>query len=171
VVGFSVFPRYLWLVGDVADVMFRRGYAPAAVAEHLGVAAVAATAAAVSLTLAVAVLAIRAGRAGRDAHALLLVVVTALLCTPVIWSHYFVALAVPLAVARPRLGAVWMAPLLLWLAPVAMPAPWEAALAWAVVAAVAVAVLRANVRSEERRGSVNSPGVGAGRPLPEVATA
>jgi Glycosyltransferase family 87 len=49
----------------------------------------------------------------RDRRSLTLVVAAALVATPILWLHYLVLLVVPVALARPRLSALWFAPLLL----------------------------------------------------------
>jgi hypothetical protein len=54
-----------------------------------------------------------------DRRALTVAVAGALLATPVLWLHYLVLLFVPIALARPRLSALWFAPLAFWLTPVA----------------------------------------------------
>ena len=54
-----------------------------------------------------------------DRRALAVAVVGALLATPVLWLHYLVLLFVPIALARPRLSAIWFAPLAFWITPLA----------------------------------------------------
>ena len=54
-----------------------------------------------------------------DRRSLAVAVAGALLATPVLWLHYFVLLFVPLALARPRLSALWFAPLAFWVTPLA----------------------------------------------------
>jgi hypothetical protein len=46
-----------------------------------------------------------------------LTVVASLLLSPIVWLHYLVLLVVPIALARPRFGGVWLLPLLLWAVP------------------------------------------------------
>ena len=43
----------------------------------------------------------------------------ALVATPVLWLHYLVLLFVPIALARPRLSALWFVPLAFWVSPIA----------------------------------------------------
>ncbi len=59
-----------------------------------------------------------AGRRGADQQSFVLALFAALAMTPIVWLHTYVLLAVPLAVARPRFGAAWLIPLLMWGAPV-----------------------------------------------------
>jgi len=41
----------------------------------------------------------------------------ALVLTPVAWLHYYVLLAVPLALSRPEFSAIWLLPIVLWVCP------------------------------------------------------
>ena len=43
-----------------------------------------------------------------------LAIAAALVCSPIVWLDYYALLAVPLAVARPRLSPVWLVPLITW---------------------------------------------------------
>jgi hypothetical protein len=63
-------------------------------------------------------------------------VIAALLATPMLWPHYLALLFVPIALAAPRLSALWFSPLLAYVAPVAQTTgrPWVIALYLAVVA-------------------------------------
>jgi hypothetical protein len=47
-----------------------------------------------------------------------LAVAAALALSPIVWLDYFAVAAVPLAVVRPRLSAVWFAPLATWGPPI-----------------------------------------------------
>ncbi|HUK44780.1 MAG TPA: glycosyltransferase family 87 protein [Gaiellaceae bacterium] len=42
---------------------------------------------------------------------------SALLLSPIVWTHYFVLLAIPLAIRRPALSAAWFIPLVMWFTP------------------------------------------------------
>ena len=60
-----------------------------------------------------------------------------LLASPLLWSHYFSLLLVPVALRRPRLSLVWALPLLMWPMPPRQPVfGWEELLAWGVTAAM-----------------------------------
>lgn len=76
-------------------------------------------------------------RRGDDRAAFATAVITALLTTPILWLHYLVLLAVPLALYRRRLGWQWFVPLVLWVTPTSEPRgrAWRMALALAVTAA------------------------------------
>jgi hypothetical protein len=57
------------------------------------------------------------GRRGDDERAFVVGVAAVLAISPVVWLHYLVLLAVPLAIARPRFSPVWLLPIVLWVSP------------------------------------------------------
>lgn len=73
-----------------------------------------------------------------DRRALAVAVVGALIATPVLWLHYLVLLFVPIALARPRLSALWFAPLAFWVTPIAHSngSVWRTCFALAVAALI-----------------------------------
>jgi len=56
-------------------------------------------------------------RRGSDYGAFAVAFAAALLLSPIVWMHYYVLLVVPIAIAQPRLGVLWLAPLLYWASP------------------------------------------------------
>ena len=48
-------------------------------------------------------------RREQDRRSLTLILAASLVLSPVVWSNYFVLLLVPVALARPRLSALWLA--------------------------------------------------------------
>lgn len=57
------------------------------------------------------------GRHGDELRAFTCAIAAALALTPVVWQHYLVLFAVPLALARPRFSAIWLLPIVLWMSP------------------------------------------------------
>ncbi len=49
-----------------------------------------------------------------DRRAFCAAVVGAVLLSPIVWAHYFLLLAIPIALVRPKLSLLWGAPLFLW---------------------------------------------------------
>jgi hypothetical protein len=49
-----------------------------------------------------------------DRRALSAAIVGAVMVSPIVWGHYYVLLALPIALARPRLSLLWFAPLAFW---------------------------------------------------------
>ena len=56
-------------------------------------------------------------RRGDEQGAFFLALAAAFTFTPILWMHYFVLLAVPLAIARPRFSLLWLLPIALWVGP------------------------------------------------------
>jgi hypothetical protein len=99
----------------------------------------AATALTAGLVVAVVVAVLLAARGPQgDRRSFAVAVVGALLATPVLWLHYLVLLFVPIALARPRLSALWLAPLAFWVTPIAHSngSVWRTCFALAVAAVV-----------------------------------
>ena len=88
-----------------------------------------------------------------DRRALTVAVAGALLATPVLWLHYFVLLFVPLALARPRLSALWFAPLAFWVTPLAHSdgSVWRTCFALAVAVLIALRTVAPSASAAARR--------------------
>jgi hypothetical protein len=95
-----------------------------------------------------------------------LAVAAALVLSPIVWLDYFAVAAIPLAIVRPRLSAVWFAPLVTW---GLLNAGIGAATVWGglrVLVAFAVVIL-VIVRAEglaETRGEDGRPATAGGPP-------
>jgi alpha-1,2-mannosyltransferase len=94
-----------------------------------------------------------------DRRSFSVAVAGALLATPVLWLHYLVLLFVPIALARPRLSALWFAPLAFWVTPLAHSdgSVWRTCVALAVAGLI---VLRA-VAPAASADAVRRPGPAA----------
>ena len=55
-----------------------------------------------------------AAREDGDRQAFSAAVIGGVMLSPIVWAHYFVLLAVPIALARPRLSVLWFMPLVFW---------------------------------------------------------
>jgi hypothetical protein len=79
-----------------------------------------------------------------DRLALSAAVFAALLTSPIVWVHYYGLLLIPIALARPRLSALWFAPMVFWVthALESNGELWRLCVAFAITAAVAVDVTR-----------------------------
>lgn len=82
-------------------------------------------------------------------------IAAALALTPVVWVHYLVLLAVPLAVSRPRFSAVWLLPILVWVSPRAGHGDAFETLMPALVGVILVAFIL--VRPHDRALAAGSP--------------
>jgi glycosyl transferase family 87 len=114
--GFSGLTEYPGLLERLVDDVADASYSVFAVGAHLAGDDLAGTA----LSLAVAGLLLagalhiasgssRSARE-RDAASLSLVIGSAIAASPIVWLHYYLLLLVPLALARPRLSALWLVP-------------------------------------------------------------
>ena len=106
--------NYPDLLRRIQELEEPQGYTIYALATDLG--APSAVARALGVVLAVGLLAavVVAGRRGDDRRAFALAIAAALACSPIVWLHYFALLLVAVAVAEPRLGVAWFAPLLMY---------------------------------------------------------
>ena len=59
----------------------------------------------------------RFARQGDHERSFFAAIAAALALSPIVWLHYLVLLAVPLAIARPRFSAIWLLPIVLWMCP------------------------------------------------------
>jgi hypothetical protein len=156
-IGFAGLRQYPHLMGSISRVEGPRSYSPVALGMRLGLGQSLATTLALALGLTVLVAAAVLARRDADGRrSFALTVVAILLCTPVIWLHYFALLLVAIAVLWPRLGPVWFFPLLLWPCPVMLSGPtfWPLVPLLVFVAGVVVEWLR-------RSWTINA----VGRPL------
>jgi len=119
VIGLAGFGEYPHLVRLVERLEAPKSYSLVALGLKLGLGHTAATIAALTagaVVLAIAALVARREQDGRLSFAL--AIAATILCSPVVWLHYYALLLVPFALLRPRFGPLWLLPLLLWPCPV-----------------------------------------------------
>jgi alpha-1,2-mannosyltransferase len=114
-IGFASLHGYPHLLRVLSRVEAMQSYSLVGLFRLEGAAATALTAL-LAVAVVVAVMLAARGPDG-DRRALTVAVAGALLATPVLWLHYLVLLFVPIALARPRLSALWFAPLAFWVTP------------------------------------------------------
>lgn len=161
VIGFNEIHLFIRVSEFVTRQYERTGYGLIALLMHLGAPPTVASVVAVTAACALAVGCVVVGRAGRDQTALLLAVSLMLVASPLVWSHYFTVMIVPLALARPRLGPLWALQLPLWLGSVGSPTATECALGISVI--VVTTVLLARDDRPER--ALRAPGASAVQPV------
>ncbi len=116
-IGFEGLGDYPHLLRRLSDIEAGNSYSAYAVLRALDVPGALAQATVVVCGIALLVLAFRAARdvargpVDRDRRSLTLALAAALVVTPILWLHYLVLLLLPIALARPRLSALWFAPL------------------------------------------------------------
>jgi alpha-1,2-mannosyltransferase len=115
VIAFRGMSDYGHLLRRLVDVEAENSYSALAVLRMLGLPALPARAVVVAAGVVLLALAWRVAGSERgaegDAVSFSLVIVAALVLTPILWLHYLVLLLVPIALARPRLSALWLVPL------------------------------------------------------------
>ncbi len=118
VIGFDGILEYPSLLRRLSELEGDRSYSVAALGEALGLPDSRAVVVSVLGGLGLVVLGVRAARdarlprSERDRIALTATIGAALALTPILWIHYLVLLAVPLALARPRLSLLWFLPVI-----------------------------------------------------------
>lgn len=173
VLGFDQIRPFLHLTGMVSHTFRRAGYGIAASLMNMGASQSAATAVALLVCAAVFASCVYAGRRRGGQPALVLAVALTFCASPLVWTHYFALLIVPLAIIRPRLSPVWGIPILLWACPLGTPQAWECALALTTVAAVIGLLVSSDprpqliTRAERRLRHVIST-IAPGRSIPPV---
>jgi Glycosyltransferase family 87 len=119
-IGFAGLVDYPTLLSELTDLESNSSYSLVAFGHLLGFPAWAAQLLAVAVGGSLLLFAARAAhqsqgqREERDRRSLTLVLAAALALTPILWLHYLVLLVVPIALARPRLSALWFLPLAMW---------------------------------------------------------
>ncbi|HEY2595640.1 MAG TPA: glycosyltransferase family 87 protein [Chloroflexota bacterium] len=143
IVGFNRIESFLRVSGQLIDGQWRTGYSMLAVASHLGLTRGVGELLLLGGSAAVALALLHQGFIrGRERGAMVLTVALMLIASPVVWSHYFVLLLVPIALARPRVSRLWLLPVAIWVCPVTTPSGWQLALAWAVAGGCLALALR-----------------------------
>jgi len=120
---------YLRLVENLSGTFDEKSYTPFALLVGLGLPDPPARAITMALGVGLFALAWRRRSLG-------LAIATAFVISPIIWRHYFVVLAVPMAISYPRLHPAWAIPLGFWLVPGTYNGgPWQVAVALATAGA------------------------------------
>jgi hypothetical protein len=156
--GLSGYPHLLRVLSKVEAV---QSYSLAGLFDVSGTAAtVLAAVMGVGVTVAIV---LTGRRRDGDRRAFAVAVAGALLVTPVLWLHYLVLLFAPIALARPRLSALWFAPLAFWVTPIAHSngSVWRTCF---VLVVAALIVLRA-LAPAASAGAARRPGLAAIRRL------
>jgi alpha-1,2-mannosyltransferase len=149
--GFAGLRSYPHLLDSLSTAVQGKGWSLVALGLSFGLSATTGKLVAVALSCALFALACRS--AGRRELALFTVAIAAaLLLSPIVWMHYFLLLAAPLALAYPRLAPAWGLPLLFWIWPFQETSgePWKICLGLAVLLAVVATTTAARRRRAPR---------------------
>lgn len=158
-IGFADFRGYPHLLRVLSQVEQTQSFSVAGLLRLHGGAATALTAGLIVFVVAGVFLA-RRGPDG-DRRSFAVAIAGALLATPVLWLHYLVLLFVPIALTRPRLSALWFAPLAFWVTPLAHSdgSVWRTCFALSVTGLIVLRTVVPNGFSgaAPRRGPAASP--------------
>jgi glycosyl transferase family 87 len=113
VIGFAGLREYPHLLDWLTKLMAEEGYSPFAFFRTVGAGET--TARLLMLVCGAALIVALLDRARRsDRQAFLLAVAVTFALSPIVWPHYFVLIAVALAVASSELDGAWLLPILAW---------------------------------------------------------
>ena len=112
-IGFDGMADYPALLRKLSDVEAENSYSAYAILATLGLPSTLARLAVAAAALGLLALGWRVARGGADGdrRALTFALAAGVVLTPILWLHYLVLLVVPIALARPRLSALWFVPL------------------------------------------------------------
>jgi alpha-1,2-mannosyltransferase len=144
VVGFNNISVYQRDSGTDARDSWRIGYSAIAAAGHLGATRTFGDLLLIVISVALVVGAVYIGFIKRrEKQALILVVALMLAASPLVWTHYFVVLLIPMALARPRVNWLWALPILMWVCPPSLHVRgWQELIAWLVASTILVSASR-----------------------------
>jgi Glycosyltransferase family 87 len=143
ITGFAGLTDYPHRVSSVTALEQDQSYSPVALALSLGASTRSGQLLAGAIGLALLVAVFRAARRRDDERrSFVLAIAATFAFSPISWLHYFVLLAVPIAITSPRLAPLWVVPLGFWALPMKSGGElWRIALAGALTATI-IAVAR-----------------------------
>lgn len=115
--GLHGFLRYFHLLRKLDEALGTHSFSTRTLMSALGVGGPTST---ILIALAVGALVVGMfllGRQDGDAAPFALSLGAALLLSPIVWTHYYVLVLVPIAILRPRLSFLWFLPLAFWVEP------------------------------------------------------
>ena len=154
-IGFAGLRSFLTLSHEMVQLEGGEAYSVGGLVESLGVSSSVARFLGVVVAGVLVLFCVRRGRSGDEAMSFVLAVLASLAAMPVLWLHGLVLLSVALAVARPTFHVVWLAPLLMWFAPVTHGSTAEVTRVLAVTAVVSCGCLLATRRPAHHRSEAD----------------
>ena len=144
VTGFAGLTAYPHRVSSVASLEQGLSYSPVALALSLGGSARAGQALAVAAGFALLAGVFRSARgADGERRSFVLAIAATFAFSPISWLHYFVLLAVPIALASPAFAPIWLLPLGFWALPMKSGGElWRIALAGVLATAIVALAAR-----------------------------
>ena len=143
VLGFAGFNEYPRVARIFVSYYEKASYTPYAFLISLGAPEPLARVGGLAVGIAaLGAVALAARRRRSDKASFTFAVSAALLCSPIVWLHYFALLLVPLAILSPAFSVAWLVPVISWASPVGAPSSaWKFALPL-IVSAVTLLVAK-----------------------------
>jgi Glycosyltransferase family 87 len=160
-IGFAGLGSYLRLLDELSRLEQWKSYSAVALGMALGLTGGESRALALTgcaLLLVAIVLVQRKGGRDADRRAFVLAIAAAFLFSPIVWTHYFALLVVPIAITSPSLSPIWFVPLAMWASYGQSDGHlWRVALGFSICAVVLAASLRPRWRLTAFGRPVASP--------------
>ena len=154
ILGFDGLRDYPHRLSRVAGLEQDKSYSVFALFRLLGLSPGVARLAMIGLTLAgLAAVVALAHRKDSDRRSFIAALGVGLLASPIVWMHYLVLLVVPIALYRPRFGAVWFVPLAYW----GLSGQENQGSAWNIVGMLAVTAIALALAMRPEREQVHAP--------------
>lgn len=143
-VGFNEISTFIHLSSEDTKALWQGGYSMLAVAHHLGWGRSTGELLLLATSVSAAAILVYLGAVKRrEQDAFVIAVLLMLLASPLLWAHYFALLLIPIALSYPRLGVMWVLPILMWPMPPRQPVRgWDEALAWGLTAVCVAGALK-----------------------------
>jgi alpha-1,2-mannosyltransferase len=109
--GIGSYPEFL------SEIAHQASYSIEDMAQVLGLGAGVGRALSVAVGGGLLAWSVALARKEDEERAFFVAIAAALAFSPIVWQHYLVLLAVPLAIARPRFSPLWLLPIVLWVCP------------------------------------------------------
>lgn len=146
VLGFGEIHSWLHLVSRQTAEEFRSGYGLLAIGAHVGIGRSTGTAIEVVLTAMLVVGVAVAARGRREIEAVTLAIAAMVTSSPIVDSHYFALLTVPIVLVQRRLAPLTFLPVVMWLCPARDAAAWQTVVPWLVTGCVLYAAYAMNAQ-------------------------
>jgi hypothetical protein len=142
-IGFAGLTGYFDLLRRLEDTIGQDAYTTYVMAIDLGASPGVARALSLAFGLLLLTAVVWTARRGDERRAFILAIAAALALSPLVWLHYFAFLVVVVALAQPRLGALWFLPLVMFVCPGrGNPTLFETAVALGATAVIIALALR-----------------------------
>jgi hypothetical protein len=147
IIDFAGFGAYPDLMRTVTRVEAPISYSFVALELKVGLGLLLATFISTAVGVALLIVAARVQGDEDGRRSFVLTICALLLCSPVVWLHYYAFFVVAIALLRPKFGPLWLAPLLLWPCPMMSTSTWWPVVPLVVFGSAVAWAMRRNVRT------------------------